>query len=207
MAQTWSRVNGNIVLSNGNLTASLSGVTNYCPGFGGTGASSGKYYWETTVSGTGVAGITLGLGLGNTSSAVTTGNWLGFVTDTLGFFSNGLIWNNNATVTGTMASFVSGDVICHALNLDSGSYWARIGTTGSWNNTGTADPVAGTGALAIPAGVLANPVVPAFNLHDPSSDTVVAAFASASWAGVAPTGFGSFDALGDGTILMGQICM
>jgi hypothetical protein len=192
VAQTWnpSQINSNCALSNGNLTATFGGVAQtYSAGFGMRSVTTGKFYWETTLVGTGVASSDACVGIGNTSSSTAT--WLGNLADTVGYY-NGSIWNNNASQL-TLAPYTSGAVICHALDLVNKKYWVRVGVAGNWNNDAIANqnPATNTGGFAVPAAVTAQPVVPAFNLFSNTTpDSVVGAFAQSSWKAAAPSGFG-----------------
>jgi hypothetical protein len=192
VTETWnpSQINSNCVLSNGNLTATFGGVAQtYSAGFGTRGVTTGKFYWETTLVGTSIASTDASVGIGNTSSSTAT--WLGNLADTVGYYS-GAIWNNNAAQL-TLATYTSGAVICHALDLVNKKYWVRVGVAGNWNNDAIANqnPATNTGGFAIPAAVTAQPVVPAFNLFSNTMpDSVVGAFAQSSWAAAAPSGFG-----------------
>lgn len=196
IAQTWSTTqkNAGSTLSNGNLTASCNNATsNNYPGFALAGATTGKYYWEVVVNFS-TGGNQLQIGIGNTATSTTTGQYLGIGTDTIGYGANGVLGYGSTTIT--VGTFVSGNRICFALDLVNKALWVRVGTTGNWNNNASNNPATNTGGFAIPSTVYASPVVPAYNLcNNTIPDNVVASFSSASWAGAAPSGFVSMDGL------------
>jgi hypothetical protein len=182
-----------VTFSSGNLVATSTVSDSNSPIFALKGVASGKYYWELvfTTSNTHPGG-----GLGNTGSSDIHGDWLGKYADTLGWYNDGSLWNNTTNV-GTWATYtLPGTVrLCYALDVPNNKVWGRVGTTGNWNNSGTANPATNTGGLTIPADIVSNlatfPIVPAAMLYDLTGpDTVTGVFASASWAGAAPSGFG-----------------
>jgi hypothetical protein len=97
----------------------------------------------------------------------------------------------NGSIMVTLPPYVSGARLCHALDLDNHLYWGRVGPTGSWNNSPSANPATDTGGLALPASFWASPVGPAVNLYTPS-DSVTGYFTPLSWIGTPPPGFGRF---------------
>ncbi len=204
MTQKWdsARVNSNVLLTNGDLTATETSVLNgFRPGFSTEGFSTGKFYWETTV--TFSPGNSYGLGLGGPSSSFADEQWLGLGSDTLGiFYPMGDVWNNNTQV-GQFGTAATGNRICHALDLNNGKYWVRVGISGNWNDDAAGDPTnpASSGNFSIPAGVLAALVQPAFNLFV-IADAVTAFFAADSWSGIPPSGFTSFDTSAGGIVVI-----
>jgi hypothetical protein len=91
-----------------------------------------------------------------------------------------------------LGSYNSGTRICHALDLDHHQYWVRVGPTGIWNNSTSANPETDTGGFALPASLWSSPVGPAVNLYTPSDTVVTGYFAPQSWSATAPSGFGHF---------------
>ena len=61
-----------------------------------------------------------------------------------------------------------------ALNLETGKVWFR-GITGLWNNSSSADPVAGVGGIPVPPSVLSGTIVAAF---DPNKATAYIALSN-----------------------------
>lgn len=215
MTQIWGSVNAHLIISNGNLTATATGADGYQPGYGSEGFNAGKLYWEQTVSGTGYTTHNSSVGVGNTSSSISDGQWIGIGTDTLGcYFHNvdGDIYYNGSvlfTITAfTQSALVSANGLVRiALDLDNALIYFSIGASGNWYGDGDtiADPATLSHGCAIQSGITAAPVVPAFNLSRIATpDTITAAFASASWVGTPPSGFGPFDPV---DVLMGAMVM
>ena len=142
---TWNPLNiAGGALSNGNLD-----LTNTDGGrkVGTIGVSSGKWYWEVTVTSGGDAMI----GIMPPSNPASTGanNYLGGAASEYGYYgSNGQKYNNGAA-TSYGATFTNGDVIGVALNLDAGTLvFYKNGTsqgTAFSSLTGTFAPAASAG--------------------------------------------------------------
>jgi hypothetical protein len=122
---TWNAVNksANTTLSNGNLNAT-STVGDWRAVFGTVGMSSGKWYWELTITGAsyhlhGIAkqGANLDAFIG------TDANGWGY------YGSSGTYNNSNLINTSTFASYTTNDVIGVAFDADNGSlYFYKNGT-------------------------------------------------------------------------------
>lgn len=194
--QTWSPTQKtvNITLSGGDLIATATVPTNDQPVYALNGVTVGKFYWEVVIN----AGGNCGVGIGNTSTLAQNGNYVGKGTDTMGWYANGSVLNNNA-VFATIATYTHvNSLLCQALDLTSATkkWWGRVGAAGNWNNDviGNQNPATGTGGFTVPAGILAAAVVPGADLVDNTTpDTVIGNFSSNSWVGLAPSGFGPFD--------------
>lgn len=147
MATTWNPADksATITLTNSNLTATGTAVAGGVRGT--TSQSTGKIYWEVTV-GSVAPGSTSRIGVGNASQGLTAN--LGSTTTGTGYLSTGLV-NANGGTSGTAATYTAGDVLGFAYNIGTNKIWiAKNG--GLWNNSGTADPVAGTGGFATATG-------------------------------------------------------
>lgn len=166
------------------------------PGFAQLGVSSGKkVYWETVQT---FGSANASVGIGNLSSSAATGQRLGAGADTIGYRTDGTVWNNGSQVATWAAPGTGSNVrVCHAYDSVNNKYWTRVGAAGNWNNDVLANqnPATNTGGLAVPAAVQAQGsaqtaavVVPAFNTYA-HGDTVTGVFASASFAGTPPSGF------------------
>ncbi len=215
MTQVWSATQINANLSGGNtVTVVAVGNGNDFPVYGSEGFSTGKYYWET--SGTSVAHLNIAQGIGNTSSPITDGTYIGADTSSLGTYPNGdttSTMSSNGGLAGGLIitipiDFSSGDRVGHALDLTNNRYWIKNVTTatGWYGFTSAGDPAANTNGADItqgPSTIINHPVVPAINLFT-SGDTAVGFFSSSSWVGAAPVGFSPFDSDVVTTILMGQ---
>lgn len=98
-------------VTNGNLTvtgSSSSGDSRY----GSFGVSSGKWYWEHTVTNVGTSGVLAGISSDNNQTSALTG--------VLGYYINGNKYNGS-TPSAYGASFTTGDVIGVAFDADAGT--------------------------------------------------------------------------------------
>jgi hypothetical protein len=106
----------NISLTNANLTASY-GSAAWTSAFGTMGVSTGKWYWEITLTS---AGTDVGVGI-STNPAGSANSYIGSDINSWGYYgSNGNKWNNNSQ-TAYGATYANGDVIGVALDLDAGT--------------------------------------------------------------------------------------
>jgi hypothetical protein len=105
------------------------------------GKSTGKWYWEVTVTANGdTGGGSIMLGVGNSSVDLTdylgkTGWAFEGATNT-----HGDTWDNNTITDPWGSPYSTGDTIMIALDMNAGKIW--FGKNGSWLQSG--DPVAGT---------------------------------------------------------------
>ena len=196
MVQAWnpSQICSNVVLSGANLIGTM--TTNSpsdSPMYAVESVTTGRFYWEITLAG---AIATIAAGIGNILSSTGQGQYLGDGSNTIGWFGGGSV-DSGASGIATWATFASGNTLCFAMDLVSGKLWGRVGAAGNWNNDVIANqnPAVGSqvGGVAIPSSVTANAVVPAVSVET-LSDTATGKFASASWIGTPPLGFGPFDA-------------
>ena len=142
---TWNAVNksANTTLSNGNLNAT-SAVADWRAVLGTIGMSSGKWYWEITITGAsyhlhGIAkqGVNLDAFIG------TDANGWGY------YASSGTYHNSSYINTGVFASYTTNDVIGVAFDADNGSlYFYKNGTV---QNSGDAAYTALTSGPYFPA--------------------------------------------------------
>ena len=152
--------------------------------------SAGKWYWEIVA--TGSDATKLGLGIAN-RQVPHWGAYLGEYNSSIAYYGGGSALYNGGVV-GTWASFTSGARVCFALDKDNNKLWARVGTSGNWNNVaiGSSNPATNTGGYTLPSSLQTSAVGPAVDLYNTAGpDTVVGCFSSASWAGTPPSGFGA----------------
>ena len=113
---------GNVTLSNGNLDASFGTVSGGGGVVGTFAVSSGKWYWETTITAaSGSARITIGVV--DDTFATYSGTVFyepGLTSASYGYVNSGTKYNNN-TDTSYGASYTTNDVIGVALDLDKGT--------------------------------------------------------------------------------------
>lgn len=127
----------NVTLSNGDLTASSTGVSgNGLIVRSTTGKTNGKWYWEITVGSTNPSRNLNGVLRSTTALA----SFLGAYPTSWSYYGDGRKFTNfSGTAYGS--SYTAGDVIGIALDLDNGKIW--FSKNGTWQNSG--DPAAGTG--------------------------------------------------------------
>ena len=128
---------GQITFANGNLDATWSATSNYAVALGSMGVNSGKWYWETLITGNGGYWI-LGIALANVSLI----NYIGGDASGYGYYSlDGRKFNSNtSSVYGS--TYTTNDIIGIAFDADNGKvFFAKNGT---WQASG--NPVAGTNA-------------------------------------------------------------
>ena len=122
-----------VVLLNNNLTlSSLAGFGVWRSTRGTQGRSSGKYYWEMVA-----AGSFFNTFMGICNSSINLDDRLGIDGNSAGINQSGFPYGPGSG--SPIQSFVSGDVIGFALDMDNGFLYASV--NGVW----TGDPVGGTG--------------------------------------------------------------
>jgi len=106
----------NASITNANLSVSY-GAAAWTSAFGTMGVSTGKWYWEITLTS---AGTDVGVGI-STNPAGSANSYIGSDANSWGYYaSNGNKWNNNSQ-TAYGATYANGDVIGVALDLDAGT--------------------------------------------------------------------------------------
>lgn len=204
-AQAWdqSHKSGSTFLSLDSLTATAKSFT--FSGFASqdqpvyaikTGAG-GRFYWEVVLTAGASGSVGAGIGVtGSTPTRVLNSTYIGFQDSSIGWFASGGVFSNNGSLD-TWATYtaISSTVrLCFALDLVSNKIWGRVGTAGPWNNAaiGSQNPAVGSqvGGTSLPTACRTN-TVPGIQLFD-VNDTGVGVFASGSWAGTPPTGFGQW---------------
>ena len=107
---------GGSTITDGNLACSAASTTTYGKVLGSFGISSGKWYWEATVT---AVGTTANIGLGDGTLPTASGA-LGYYAGELGYLSNGNKYTNN-TSSAYGASYTTNDVIGVAYDAGAGS--------------------------------------------------------------------------------------
>jgi hypothetical protein len=142
---TWNAVNksANTTLSNGNLNAT-STVADWRAVLGTIGMSSGKWYWEITITG---ASYHLH---GIAKQGANLESFIGIDANGWGYYgSSGTYHNSSYINTGGFASYTTNDVIGVAFDADNGSlYFYKNGTV---QNSGNAAYTALTSGPYFPA--------------------------------------------------------
>lgn len=170
-------------LSNNNLTATHTTVN------ANSGArvvplkSTGKFYFEITL----VAGHGSFDGWGLASSGITYNNFILSSTNSVAVARGGGITINGGAALANVGAFNPNDVCGIAVDLTAHLVWVRR-NAGTWNNSGTANPVTATGGFAVPAVALA-PLVCFVGSGTAINDAYTANFGAAAFANAAPSGF------------------
>lgn len=180
----------NLTLSNGNLTITGTAAS-YATVRAFASASSGKKYWEMTLTTrvTAQASITAG-GFG--VSTASTSNFLGSNTvanASIGWAGDGKIYKNSFVLS-TIQTYTSGDTLCFALDLDNGKIWFRT-NGGNWNNSVTDNPATNTGGQTI-SGMAAGAIFPMAASGNGNGDVMTANFGASAYAQSVPSGFGNW---------------
>jgi hypothetical protein len=178
----------NVTLSGGNLVVTNTGGSSGNQGARGADASgktSGKYYFEITVTTYGGGGNTA-LGIGTITSTYTAMG-SNATTGDLVFPSSAAIFANGSVVGGIGSSLPSGTLVGIAVDLDNRKIWFRK-TAGQWNSSGASgnDPTTNVGGLVIPSGTM----VP-FCTFNAAGNVFTANFGATAFGGVVPSGFTS----------------
>lgn len=114
--------------------------------------SSGKFYFEATIGATHGQADAVGLLTMNGTFADSPQ-----ARNVTADYSTTTIWSDN-TSWGNLGTWVAGDHIGVAINLDNRKGWFRR-NNGNWNNSTTDDPVANTGGVTIAPNVPFSPFV------------------------------------------------
>jgi hypothetical protein len=145
------------------------------------GVSSGKWYFEGTLTGsTGSVGNNM-IGVMTTTTSTLSDAYGGSTTRS--YQANGNLQGDNST--GTVSSATSGDVIMIAFDVDAGKLW--VGKNGTWMNSGV--PASGTGNVftTLPT----SPIVPQVSMYGNTGDNYgwFTNFGQRPFAYTPPTGF------------------
>jgi hypothetical protein len=145
------------------------------------GVSSGKWYFEATLTGsTGSTGNNM-IGVMTTTTSTLSDAYGGSTTRS--YQANGNLQGNNST--GTVSSATSGDVIMIAFDVDAGKLW--VGKNGTWMNSGV--PASGTGNVftTLPT----SPIVPQVSMYGNTGDNYgwYTNFGQQPWIYSPPSGF------------------
>ena len=171
---------GQITFANGNLDATWSGGgAIYAAVLGSIGVDSGKWYWETLITGT--SGFWL-FGVASANVSLTT--YIGGDASGYGYYNvSGNKYNNNSTST-YGSTYTTGDIISVAFDADNGKvFFAKNGT---WQNSG--NPATGTNAAF--TGLTGSRFFPAYAEGSASAATAYSCnFGQRAFAYTAPSGF------------------
>jgi hypothetical protein len=178
---------GNGTYSDGNL-GYLNGVgATWKSGVGSMGVTSGKYYFEYTIT---AVSNSSNFYLGVAGSTYTGfASYLGRTSDSWAFQWNGassVKTNNDVSTTVSTAGSISvGNVIQVAIDLNTGSIW--WGRNNTWVQ---GDPSAGTSASYTN---LTGTILPGFAVYSNGGDKIAANFGQRPFTYTPPTGFKSLN--------------
>jgi hypothetical protein len=184
---TWSASDiQNMTLSGGNLIAQ--GASAAQNGVRSTlGQTTGKIYFELTVTGT-MNSTSLGVA---TAAATFSGIYNAGTGASFANPFNGNTFDGTGTAGGNLGAFVSGDVLCVALDLTNLRTWFRK-NNGNWNASGTANPATNTGGLSVST-LFSGSVAAYAVMSSQNSTTIVTAnFGATSYTYSVPSGFAAW---------------
>lgn len=189
---TFDGIASNVALSNGSLTATHSNTTNNSGARSTFLKSTGKFYFEVTMSN--VHGDFDCCGI-----LLFGGSYTDFVTNGTScvatYKNNGNIFSNNANSGRTLGAIASGDVIGVAVDLATRKSWLRK-NGGNWNGLaiGSENPATGLGGTTIQASGLFGPAVGFGGTGTATNDAMTANFGGTTFAAAAPSGFTNWTA-------------
>jgi hypothetical protein len=120
------------VVSNGNLNTTSDTSGNWAQVRGTTAfPTSGKFYWEVTLSTSNTEDLSVGMGNETTSLNLNfaPGSWANYY----GMLDNGDLYANNASTSGYGSSFANGDIFMIAFDRDNSKIY--FGKNGTWFNS------------------------------------------------------------------------
>jgi hypothetical protein len=190
-ATTWNSADksSSMTLSSGNLTATQSG-SGWHAVRNTAGKSSGKWYWEITITNLPIPGeISNGI-LKSTTTLDPVGNFNGVGTGNIFTYDrHGEKANGDGTNPSYGTAYVTGNIVAFAVDFDTGKIWAANNSTGSlvWQASG--DPVAETNEMY--SGI-SGTYMPSFEAGI-DAGSVTANFGAAAFTYTPPTGYSAWD--------------
>lgn len=141
VATTWDPANKGaaVTLSGGNLVVT-EGSGNRCV-ISVAGKTTGKYYWEITVTTSAAPSDYIGFANGSfVASTATQSLGLNTGTNEWGYRGDGALFQNSGVLSSGYGTYTTGTVLMFAFDMGAGKFW--IGAGGTWGNSG--NPGAGT---------------------------------------------------------------
>ena len=117
-------IGADATLANGNLDISYGSSGTRNATMGTFGMSSGKWYWEVTITVSSVSPTAAIIGITNQPSASAVSNYPGFAANGWGYSGSDANKYNNGSGTAYGATFTTNDVIGFAFDADAGSITA-----------------------------------------------------------------------------------
>lgn len=150
------------------------------------GKTSGKFYFETTLTSWFTGGSIAMGGIGTITSLFANIQNNGTTGDVL-HTSGGQIWSVGG-VGANLGTRANGNVAGFAVDMDNRQFWACVAPSGNWNNDAGADPATNTGGIAIPSGTMV-PFVTFGGASTGPGNIVTANFGLSSFVRAVPAGF------------------
>ncbi len=175
-----------ITLSNGNLTATHGAFVSWGTAKSTTSHSSGKYYWEWTVTNLAIASFT---GAGFSNAAATVENYEGSSANGISIVTDGSVYQSGSG-TATIASSTTGDIIGLAIDIPHQTLWVRK-NGGLWNGSGGADPATNVGGVSLPSGLASGSIFAGIEVQS-SLDAGTANFGATAFTQTVPSGFSAW---------------
>jgi hypothetical protein len=173
-----------VTLSNGSLTATTNGSSSPVGARAVAGLSSGKRYFEVTMTvwnGTGAI-----IGLATATAILAGGQNAGQAVVSKAVTAAGGINIDGSYSGSNLGTRANGDIIGIAVDLTARLIWFRAAPAGNWNGSGTANPGTGAGGLSIAA--LSGALFPFFGAGA-IGETATANFGASAFSGAVPAGF------------------
>jgi hypothetical protein len=172
-----------ISLSNNNLTASntpghLSSVR------ATTARTTGKYYFEGTLTLVGAAQTGIGISLGGL--ALGTGIGVTSPTGVCGLNQTGTVYKDGGPLSVVFPGLTNGMVVGVAFDAGSGLVWFREGAAGNWNANAGNNPTTGIGGVSVTG---PGPYYPIASFSNFSPEQTTGNFGATSFVGIIPSGF------------------
>jgi hypothetical protein len=142
--------NTNMTISDANLGLRIASAVNAMAVASAHWKHTGKRYFEVSVPDSGANGDHIGLAIEGATiaqigaSADPVYGFFGIGTGSGAFFVAGY----SSLGANNLGQLATGDVVCFAVDLDNGVFWARK-STGNWDNDATHNPATGVGGFAM----------------------------------------------------------
>lgn len=175
-----------ISISGSDLVATATGST-WVSGRATEGKAAGKWYFEATPTIAGGSGFAL---IGLASAVAALNSYLNVDLTGVAYLNSGPVRNGNNTTAATAQAWTTvGQWVRLAVDLDNDRFWASV-VGQSWNGSGTADPSADAGGIALPSGMTAGApeIFPGYSLFAVGQG-VQFNFGAAAFLGSVPGGF------------------
>lgn len=180
-----------VTLSGGNLVATNTGTTSLDQGARvatASGKTTGKYYFEMTMTHVPLQGSSMSSGIG-TTAATYTGLGTNGAAGAACYWLGGAIYATGNTAMG-IGGRASGETMGVAVDLDNRKVFFRVAPVGNWNGLaiGSQNPVGPVGGVTVPAGT----IVPLCTFGGPGgtiNHVLTANFGASAFVGAVPAGF------------------